>query len=65
MITYLNFTGIAEKTGISSGYLRQLRIQDKLPAPDAMVGEYPGWLPATIEAWSAARTNQKTPTANG
>lgn len=55
MIVYLNFTGIAEKTGMSSGYLRQLRIQGKLPEPDAMTGDNPGWLPATIEKWAATR----------
>lgn len=55
MITYLNFTEIAARVGMSSGYLRQLRMQDKMPAPDAMTGSAPGWLPATIDAWLEGR----------
>lgn len=58
-ITYLNFTGVSELTGTSSGYLRQLHMQGKLPAPDARLGGNPGWLPATIKKWQRARNARK------
>jgi hypothetical protein len=48
---YLSRTEVAERIGVTPGALSRY----KLPAPDVMIGTVRGWLPATIDAWQAAR----------
>ncbi len=46
---YLGVKQVAERLGITSGGLLNL----KLPEPDAMIGRTRGWLPETIDGWNA------------
>ena len=48
---YLSRPEVAERLGV----LRQTVGRYRLPPPDVYVGELPGWAPATIDAWNAAR----------
>lgn len=48
---YLSLTEVAERIGVTRGTLGRYR----LPEPDAWIGATRGWLPATIDAWNAAR----------
>jgi hypothetical protein len=50
-MNYLSRTEVAERIGVTPGALSRY----KLPAPDVMIGDVRGWLPATIDAWQAAR----------
>lgn len=45
---YLGVKQVAERLGITSGGLLNL----KLPEPDAMIGRTRGWLPSTIDEWN-------------
>lgn len=51
MIVYLTMADIAERLEMSHGWLRQLRLQGRLPDPDAKIGPRVGWLPETIAKW--------------
>ena len=46
---YLGVKQVAERLGITSGGLLNL----KLPEPDATIGRTRGWLPETIDEWNA------------
>lgn len=48
---YLGVKQVAERLGITSGGLLNL----KLPEPDATIGRARGWLPETIDEWNAQR----------
>lgn len=48
---YLGAKQVAERLGITSGGLLNL----KLPEPDATIGRTRGWLPETIDEWNAQR----------
>ncbi|RYQ37209.1 hypothetical protein [Bifidobacterium pseudolongum] len=48
---YLGVKQVAERLGITSGGLLNL----KLPEPDAYIGRTRGWKAETIDAWNAAR----------
>lgn len=48
---YLGVKQVAERLGITSGGLLNL----KLPEPDVMIGRTREWKPETIDAWNAAR----------
>lgn len=48
---YLGVRQVAERLGITSGGLLNL----KLPEPDVMIGRTREWKPETIDAWNAAR----------
>ena len=48
---YLGVKQVAERLGITSGGLLNL----KLPEPDAMIGRTRGWLSETIDGWNAKR----------
>lgn len=51
MIRYLSNQEVADRLGITRNTLANY----KLPEPDALIGKYRGWLPATIDAWDDAR----------
>ena len=51
MTRYLSLTEVAQRIGVTSGALSRY----KLPPEDALTGTVRGWLPATIDAWHAAR----------
>lgn len=57
MPTYLDTSGLAARAGLSPSTIRAYwaRRPHLLPAPDAMTSGTPGWLPATVDAWLAAR----------
>lgn len=48
---YLSRAEFAARVGLAVGTLSRY----KLPEPDALVGTTRGWLPATVDAWQAAR----------
>lgn len=50
-VQYLSRGQLAERIGVQPDSLSKYR----LPEPDALVGRMPGWLPATVDAWNAAR----------
>ncbi len=52
MIRYLSRPEVAARIGVQKDTLNRY----KLPPPDAQIGvRQVGWLPATIDAWHAAR----------
>jgi len=52
----LDLAEVAARLGVSYGSIRRYRSMDPtFPAPDVLLGQSPGWLPATIDAWQAAR----------
>ena len=51
MRTYLSFTQVAQRLGITTGALGGLH----LPNPDVQIGRTRGWSEKTIDAWNAAR----------
>lgn len=53
-VRYLSRAEFAERVGLAVGTLSRY----KLPAPDALTGTTRGWLPATVDAWQAARPGQ-------
>ncbi len=53
-VRYLSRSEFAERVGLAVGTLSRY----KLPDPDAHIGTTRGWLPATIDAWQAARPGQ-------
>ena len=56
MIVLLDLHGVAERLGLGYATVRRYRSQDAtFPEPDATLGQSPGWLPETIDAWQAAR----------
>lgn len=57
---YLDQAGIADRLGLKAQSVRDLRERGRLPNPDALIGNRPGWLPETIDRWQADR---KRPTA--
>lgn len=57
-IRYLSLAGLAARAGISHQTARTYQRDNRLPAPDAIIGDgggTHGWLPETVDAWQAAR----------
>ncbi len=56
---YLALSGLAARVGITTGTAQRYGHEGRLPTPDVLVGDGPravrGWLPATVDAWQAAR----------
>lgn len=54
---YLDSAGVARLLGVSPATIRAYRSRGQagFPEPDVIVGDTPGWLPATIERWQAQR----------
>lgn len=52
LIRYLSLAELAERIGINP---RSASTYKDLPPPDAITGNIRGWLPATVDAWQAAR----------
>jgi predicted DNA-binding transcriptional regulator AlpA len=53
---YLDLAGVADRLGLAYQSVRSYRSQDStFPAPDIVLGQSPGWLPETIDAWVARR----------
>jgi len=52
---YLDRSAVAGLIGVTPDTLSAYRSRGYLPEPDVMLGRSPGWLPATIERWIAAR----------
>jgi predicted DNA-binding transcriptional regulator AlpA len=51
-VRYLSRPEVAQRIGVKTDTLNRY----KLPDPDAQIGvRQVGWLPATIDAWNAAR----------
>lgn len=51
----LDSEAVAALLGIAVGSVARYRTRGTLPDPDVMLGRSPGWWPATILAWQAAR----------
>jgi hypothetical protein len=48
---YLSRPELAARIGVAADSVGKY----KLPPPDAMVGNRPGWLPETVDEWNASR----------
>lgn len=55
MTRYLSVAEVAERLGVSVNSVKGYAAKGILPTPDATIGATRGWLPATIDAWHAAR----------
>lgn len=70
MADYLDIAAVARLAGVSPSTIRSYRALDGreerahlprlMPEPDITLGQSPGWLPATIDAWLAARPGRGT-----
>lgn len=49
---YMSKADIAEYIGVAG--VKSLT-RAKLPPPDAIIGQHPGWLPSTVQRWAATR----------
>jgi hypothetical protein len=49
----LSTAEVAEVAGLAESSVRTYRTRGQLPAPDATIGNTPGWLPETIKPWAA------------
>lgn len=58
-VRHLGLAALAERAGITRGTAARYQSEGRLPAPDIILVEGArqarGWLPATIDAWLAAR----------
>ena len=51
----LDIAAVAARIGATPATVRSYRTRGYLPAPDVILGQSPGWLPETVEAWIAGR----------
>ena len=51
----LDMTRVADRLGYTYVTIADYHNTGKLPPPDRVIGRSPAWLPATIDAWAAAR----------
>ncbi|MEU1550186.1 hypothetical protein [Nocardia sp. NPDC005745] len=56
-IRFLSSGGFAERINVERDTLNRY----KLPLPDAMIGDVRGWLPQTVDDWSAVRPGKRLP----
>lgn len=49
--TYLSRAEVARRIGLGPRSLSRI----VLPPPDAAIGPYKGWLPATVDEWNESR----------
>lgn len=52
-IVLMDYAAIAQATGLEPAVLRLWRSRGKMPEPDYMIAQSPGWLAGTIEDWVA------------
>ena len=57
----MDYTSIAERIDVEPAVVRLWRSRNKLPEPDFMIAQSPGWLPATIEEWTTTFVDGKPP----
>ena len=50
---YIGMRGVAALVGISPATVRSYRRYDRLPPPDVMVDDVPGWNESTIQQWQS------------
>jgi predicted DNA-binding transcriptional regulator AlpA len=62
-VVLMDYAAIAERTGLEVQMLRLYKARGKMPAPDYMVSQSPGWLPETIEEWVKSFTPEGLPPA--
>ncbi|NDL58625.1 MerR family transcriptional regulator [Phytoactinopolyspora mesophila] len=55
MIRALSMAEVARALEMETGTIRTYRKRGVLPDPDVMIGDVPGWMPETIDAWNANR----------
>lgn len=55
MTDYLDMRAAAARLGVDYATVRRYRATGRFPAADVQVGQSPGWLPETLDAWQAAR----------
>lgn len=60
-VILMDYAAIAETTGLEPGVLRLWKNRGKMPEPDYMIAQSPGWLPATIEAWTSTFEEGRPP----
>lgn len=63
MKVYLSISEFAAAVGISTGYAKNLRHRGLMPTPDAMIGPYDGWTPATATEFRRRRAAEKVRSA--
>jgi hypothetical protein len=64
-VVLLDYTAIASITGFDPAVLRLWKSRGKMPAPDYEIAQSPGWLPATIEEWTATFVDGRPPSLRG
>ena len=62
MIHYLDQADIAHLLGIKPQTVRAWRVRGKLPEPDCMLGDRPGWLPDNIHSKLRQHSNGNSST---
>ena len=55
MTSYLDMMAAADRLGVSYATVRRYRATGGFPPADVVVGQSPGWLPGTLDAWQAGR----------
>lgn len=55
MTAYLDMRAAAARLGVDYATVRRYRATGNFPPADVRVGQSPGWLPETLDAWQAAR----------
>lgn len=60
-VVLMDYAAIAERTGLEPTVIRLWKSRGKMPEPDFMIAQSPGWLPETIDAWVATFENGKAP----
>lgn len=60
-VVLMDYAAIAEATGLEPAVLRLWKSRGKMPAADYMIAQSPGWLPETIEAWTATFEEGRVP----
>jgi hypothetical protein len=50
-VVLMDYNSIADHIGVEAAVLRLWRSRGKMPEPDYIVAQSPGWLAETIEDW--------------
>ena len=57
---YLDMHAAAAHLGVAYATIRRYRATGAFPDADVVVGQSPGWLAETIDAWQASRPGRGT-----
>lgn len=57
----LDISAVARRRGVTTSTIRAYLSRGQMPAPDIRLGQTPGWLPQTIDAWLTKPTPTNHP----